>query len=242
MDARLLRWSAGMAVIVAALGGCANGRSPASAGHPTPTTRTTPPAGGLTPDRLQGGLLPSFGQLTPITAPKTGSYSSLPAAEVAAGTQQIPPGAAVKPANCRHAIWSGPDSAQFGGATAAVAAYRKPGDTSPGGVQAWEELVASAGRPRQAALGTGPVNGCDTVRVGYRGSSLTFAEQPSPSLGAASRGALLTPSSAASRRTRVVTFVGNGYVGVLLMQGKITKAQMNAFASAAYENASRKLG
>ncbi|GLY92023.1 hypothetical protein [Actinoallomurus iriomotensis] len=109
-------------------------------------------------------------------------------------------------------------------------------------MQAWDELAASDGRSRQAALGTGPVGGCGEARATYRGNTLTFAEKPSPSLGAGSRSALLTPSSSNSRRTWVVTFVGNGYVGVVFMQGAVTRAQVDAFASAAYRTARQKPG
>jgi hypothetical protein len=249
---RLLRWTAGTAVLVAALGGCAGGGSTAQAGKSDPkdasastspsTGRSAQPVGAITQDRMQGALLSDFQGLTPITPPQNGSYDSLPAAEIAGSTQQTPPGAAFKPAKCKSAIWSGPDTKQFGKAAATVTAFRKPGDTSPGGVQAWEELVASSGQSRQAALGTGPVGGCDTVRVSAKGNTLTFAEQRTPSLGKGSRGALLTPSSSGSRPTWVATFVGNGYVGVVFLQGPVKKSQLDAFASAAYKNASEKLG
>jgi hypothetical protein len=265
---RIGRWSAGAAIAVTALAGCSGGGSsarthpgelgrPPGSGRPssgsgasgrsssTPGSdpgRPAQPVGAITPDRLRDALLTSFAGLTPITAPQSGSYASLPAAEIAGSTRTTPPGAAITPAGCRSAIWSGPDTGRFGEAAATVVAFREPGDTSPGGVQAWEELVAAAGRPPQAALGTGPVAGCGTVRVSYRGNTLTFAEQRPPSLGRGSRGAVLTPSPENTRRTQLMTFVGDGYVGVVFVQGKVSKDQVDAFASAAYENAARKLG
>jgi len=255
---RLLRWSAGTVAIVAVLGGCSGGHSSAGAGgkqdqassapssmgaHPSqPAGRSAQQAAAITQDRLQNALLTGFQRLSPITAPQIGPYSSLPAAQVASGAQETPAGATVKPAKCKATMWAGPDTTQFGKETAAVAAYRKPGDTSPGGVQAWEELVASTGQSQQAVLGTGPTSGCGTVRVSSKGNSLGFAEQRTPSLGSGSRGAVLTPSSPDSRRTSVVTFIGKGYVGVVFMQGPVTRTQLNDFASAAYKNAAEKLG
>jgi len=237
MGGTLLRWSA-TTVIVAAVGGCAGSPAVKEDRPSRQTARTAQPV--VAQDRFEDALLPSSQQLIPITAPKSGPYSSLPAATVAAGVQQTPPGATVKPMNC--ALWAGPDGKQFGTAAASVVAFRKSGDTSPGGVQAWEELVTSAGQSRQAALGAGPQPGCRTVRVSHQGNTLTFEEKPPPLLGSGSRGAVLTPSSPNSRRTWVVTFVGNGYVGVVFMQGEVTKAQMDAFATAAYNKARQKLG
>ena len=252
---RLLRWSAGTVAIVAVLGGCSGGHSSAGAGgkqdqassskgtHPSQSAgRPAQPAAAISQDRLQNALLTGFQRLSPITDPQTGPYSTLPAAQVASGAQETPAGATVSPAKCKSTMWAGPDTKQFGTATAAVMAYRKPGDTSPGGVQAWEELVASTGQSRQAALGTGPTSGCATVRVSSKGNRLDFAEQKAPSLGSGSRGAVLTPSSPDSRRLSVVTFIGKGYVGVVFMQGPVTKTQLNDFASAAYKNAAGKLG
>jgi hypothetical protein len=249
-----LRWTALAVVAVAALGACSGGGSAAPAGQNDPASstpgaasshpagRTAQPVGAITQDRLQGALLGGFADLTPITAPQNGSYSSLPAAQIATSTEAVPAGATVAPAKCRSALWSGPRTNAYGSAAATVVAYRKQGDTSPAGVQAWEELIASAGRSAQEALGTGPVAGCDTVKVSYQGNTLGFAEQRPPSLGQGSRGAVLTPSSKGSRQTRLTTFVGNGYVGVVFLQGKVTKDQLDAFASAAYKNAAQKLG
>jgi hypothetical protein len=252
----LLRWSAGTALLVSVLGGCSGGAPQAGGGDhqnahsssapgsssPGRTGRPAQPVGVITPERLQDALLTSFPGLTPITAPQNGSYDSLPAADVAGGTQPTPAGADIKPAKCRSVLWSGPGTKQFGKAAATVVAFRKPGDTSAGGVQAWEELVASSDQSRQAALGSGPVSGCGTVKVSHQDATLTFAEQRTPSLGQGTRGAVLTPSSRDSRRTSVVTFVGDGYVGVVFVQGAVTEAQVNDFASAAYRTAGRKLG
>lgn len=249
-----LRWTALVAVAVAALGACSGGGSATPAGQNDPASSppasasthpagsTAQPAGAITQDRLRGALLNGFADLTPVTAPQDGSYGSLPAAQIAASTETIPSGAKVTPAKCRSALWSGPRTKAYGSAAGAVIAYRKPGDTSPSGVQAWEELIASTGRTAKEALGTGPVAGCGTVKVGYKGDTLGFAEQRPPSLGQGSRGAVLTPSAKSSRRTHLTTFVGNGYVGVVFMQGDVTKDQLDAFASAAYKNAATKLG
>lgn len=255
-----LRWTALVAVAVAALGACSGGGSAArgkdghsarAAGSGAPSTpssassssrRPAQPVGEIGQDRLQGALLGSFAGLTPITEPQNGPYASLPAAQIAASTRNRPSGAKVTPATCESALWSGPDTGAYGKAAATVVAFRKPGDTSPDGVQAWEELVASGGRSRQAALGTGPVAGCGTVTVSYRGDTLGFAERRTPALGQGSRGAVLTPSSKNSRATQLTTFVGNGYVGVVFVQGRTTKGQLDAFASAAYRNARAKLG
>jgi hypothetical protein len=246
LGAKLLRWSAGAAVIAAALGGCGGqADKPDHASSTTGTSRTgrpAQPASSITQDRLQDALLPGLPGLAAITTPQNGTYDSLPAADVASSAQQAPAGASIKPAKCKPAIWSGPDAAQFGKATATVTAFRKPGDTSPGGVQVWEELAASDGRSPQAALGTGPVSGCGTAKVSFKGSGLTFAEHKSPSLGMGSRGADLTPSSSNSRPTRLVTFVGKGYVGVVFAQGNVSWSQLDAFASSAYQTASQKLG
>jgi hypothetical protein len=245
MRGTLPRWSAGAAVLVTVLGGCSAGR-PAAGAESSPSSHQTgqsaQPAAVITQDRLESALLRSFPRLAPITSPKSGSYDALPAAQVADGAQATPSGAAIKPAKCKPAIWSGPDTKRFGKAPASVVAFRKPGDTSAGGLQAWEELVASTGQSRQATLGTGPVGGCGTVRASYQGKTLTFAEKRPPSLGKGSRGALLTPSSRDSRPTWVVTFLGNGYVGVVFLQGAMTKEQVDAFASAAYKAAGQKLG
>lgn len=252
MRGNLLRWSAAI-MLAAALGGCKDTGSPASAektDHPSagagadsspPAGRSAQPATAISQDRLQSALLPSFRRLTQV-ASDTGTYESLPGADVAASVQTLPPGASVKPAKCRSALWSGPDPQRFQKATAAVVALRESGDTSADGIQAWDELAAADGRSRQAALGTGPVAGCGEVKATYQGNTLTFAEKPSPSLGTDSRSALLTPSSPNSRPTWLVTFVGNGYVGVVFMQGAVTKAQLDAFASAAYRTARQKLG
>ena len=250
---RSLRWSAATLAVVAVLGGCSGGSSStapdgeqgktsSSASAHSTAGRPAQPAAAITQDRLQNALLTGFQKLSPITDPQIGPYSSLPAAQVASGAQETPAGATVKPAKCKATMWAGPDTKQFGKATAAVVAYRKAGDTSAGGVQAWEELVASTGQSREAALGTGPKSGCGTVRVTSGGNSLGFAEQRTPSLGAGSRGAVLTPSSPDSRRTSVVTFVGKGWVGVVFMQGPVTKTQLDDFAAAAYKNAAEKLG
>jgi hypothetical protein len=250
---RLLRWSAATVAVVAVLGGCSGGHSSTAAdgkqdqksssasAHP-PAGRPAQPAAAISQDRLQDALLTGFQRLSPITAPQIGPYSTLPAAQVASGAQETPAGATIKPAKCKATLWAGPDTTQFGKATAAVVAYRRPGDTSAGGVQAWEELVASTGQSREAALGTGPKSGCGTVKVSSGGNSLGFAEQRTASLGAGSRGAALTPTSPASRRTSVVTFIGKGYVGVVFMQGPVTKTQLDDFAAAAYKNAAEKLG
>lgn len=249
-----LRWTALAAVAAIALAGCSGGGSKARAGQRDPASstprsaasdpagHTAQPAGAITQDRLRDALLSGFADLSPVTAPQIGSYGSLPAAQIAASTETIPAGAKVTPEKCRSALWSGPRTKAYGPAAGTVIAYRKPGDSSPGGVQAWEELIASTGRSAQEALGTGPVAGCGTAKVGYKGDTLAFAEQKPPSLGQGSRGAVLTPSSKGSRPTRLTTFVGDGYVGVVFMQGKVTQDQLDAFASAAYKNAARKLG
>jgi hypothetical protein len=247
MAVTLPRWPAAAALIIVVLGGCAacGAASGADGGASSASPSARPaarPAGASAQDRLESALLASFPRLAPITAPQSGTYDTLPAAEVADGAQATPPGATIKPANCKPAIWAGPDPKRFGKAPASMVAFRKPGDTSAGGVQAWEELVVSNGQSREAALGTGPLGGCATVRASHEGNTLAFAEKRPPSLGTGSRGALLTPSSPQSRRTWVTTFVGNGYVGVVLLQGDVTKGQVDAFASAAYKAASRKLG
>lgn len=253
MTSKLLRWSAATVTVVAMLGGCSGGGSGGSGGSDggsaahagtstSPSGRPAQPASSISEQSLQDALLTEFQDLSPITAAQTGSYDSLPAADVASGAQRTPAGADVKPSTCKTALWAGPDVAQYAKATATVVAYRKAGDTSPGGVQAWEELVASGSRSPQTALGSGPVKGCDSVKVSYKGNDLAFAEQKPPVLGSGSRGALLTPSSPKSRPTWVVTFVGNGYTGVILMQGSVSKSKVDAFASAAYKTAHDKLG
>ncbi len=244
MGGRLLRWSAGTAVIVAVLGGCSDGRSPARAVKTpsSPAARPAQPASAITQDRLQGALLQNFGKLTAFTTPKNGPYDALPAADVAAGALELPSGVAVKPSKCSPVLWSGPAANVFGKAPSAAVVLRKPGDTSAGGVQAWDELVALNGQAPQAVLGTGPKTGCDTIHVGAGKSTLTFEEIKLPALGKGARGAQLTPSSPDSRRTWVVTFLGQAYAGVILMQGPVTQDDVKAFAMAAYKNADQKLG
>lgn len=252
MVSGLLRWSAGAAVAVVALSGCSGGGSAARAdksgaassapASASPSGRAAQPVGAITQDMLQDALLTSYPGLTPITAAQNGSYSTLPAAQIASATESTPPGAKVSPAKCRPGLWSGPGTKAYGSAAGTVVAYRNPGDSSPDGLQVWEQLVVSSGQPRQAALGTGPVGGCGTVSVSAKGNTLKFAEQRTPFLGKGSRSALLTPSSSGSRPTWVTTFIGNGYVGVVFMQGPVKKSQLDAFASAAYKNASAKLG
>ena len=240
----LLRYSAGAAVIVAVLGGCSMNRPPASAGRPSPTASARPaqPASSITQDRLQKALLQNFGKLTGFTTPRSGAYDALPAADVAAGALEVPAGASVKPSKCSPVLWSGPAAKVFGKAPSAVVVLRKAGDTSGKGVQAWDELVALDGQARQAVLGTGPKAGCQTIHVGHEKATLTFEEMKTPTLGNGSRGARLTPSSPDSRRTWVVTFLGNGYAGVTIMQGPVNATQVKAFAAAAYKNASQNLG
>ncbi len=240
MGARLLRWSAGTAVVVAVLGGCSENHPPAPHAPPPASPRPAQPASETT--RLQGALLQNFKKLTAFTTPKNGTYDVLPAADVAAGTSEIPSGASVQPSKCAPALWSGPSAKVFGKAASAVVILRKAGDTSADGVQAWDELVSLNGRTAQDVLGTGAQPGCATIKVKASGDSLTFTEQRAPKLGTGTRSALLSPSSRDSRPTWVVSWTDNGYAGIVLMQGPVTRSDVTAFATTAYQTAHSKLG
>lgn len=240
-----LRWTALAAVAAVTLAGCGGGgeshvhTTPLSAAS-DPAGHPAQPAGAITQDRLRDALLQSYPGLTAITAAQNGAYSTLPAAQIAAATESRPAGATVTPAKCGSALWSGPGVKAYGSAPGTVVAYRKPGDSSPGGLQVWEELIASSGP--QPALGADLPGGCGKVRIKHDGDTLTVEDQRPPKLGTGSRGVRLSPSSKSSRRTWLTTFTGPGYIGVVFMQGPVTKAQIDAFASAAYKNAHAKLG
>jgi hypothetical protein len=235
------RWPVLVAAAALTLAGC--GISPAashSSASGGPSSGRPPAAAGLTQERLRDALLPVFQRLSPAVPGQTGSYASSPTAEVA-GVAQIPAGSDLLPKKCAQAIWSGPDPKRFGNAASAVLTLHDAANPASG-VHAWDALIAADGQPAQAALGTGPIAGCGSIHVRNGDRRLTVEEQPPPKLGAGSRGIVYTPSSADNPRTWVVTFVGNGYVGVVYMQGRVTKSLIDAFASAVYEYARQKLG
>lgn len=235
----------GVLVLAALLTGCGSGHGHPKRHRADPSVKPSGGASGMrfTESQLSDALLYNFQQWAPIAEPQTGQWSSLPGVPDAGGVQDAPPGVVFKPAKCKPAIWAGPDPARLGRSPAAMVSLRKPGDTSPGGLQAWDELIDLGSQPRQAVLGTGPMTGCGTVSADYQGRNLSFKENPTPpALGSGSRGAVLGISVSGSRRTWVVAFMGNGYAGTVFVQGPVTAAQVNAFASAVYQNARQKLG
>lgn len=235
-----VRLAAGVVALAAMLAGCGNGRAE------PPRRSTAPPprqSAGLTGARLRGALLSSFGKWVPVAGAVSGPWASLPGRPDASGVQDAPPGVVFKPANCKNAIWAGPDPARLGKSTAAMISLREVGDTSDGAIQAWDELIDLGGQPDQAVLGSGPVSGCRTVRASLQGRGLSFRENAvPPALGTRARAAVLGTSVPGDRQTWVVAFVGNGYAGTVFVQGAVTKKQVNAFASEFYRTARQKLG
>jgi hypothetical protein len=219
-------------VALATLAGLAAGCGPVSGGH-----KAAPAPSGLTAARLTEALVLTYGPYTSITDPAGGAYRTLPTAASASGVGGAPPQTKFDPATCKKAIWSGPDPASFGGAQAAVTALRRAGDTGSG-PQIWDELIAAPGATARAALGTGPVPGCDHVSGSYKGRSLKFSEEKAPRLGTAARATSVTSGG---RSVRVVAFAGRGYVGVVLAQG-LSRTKTAAFAAQVYAAAHAKLG
>lgn len=235
------RWARRTAGLVAALAaaGLLVGCGAAGGSGKARGTAAARPAG-FGAARLSGALPRSYDGFGALTAPSTGTYASLPTSAAAGGVAGAPASVTFTPAKCKPVIWNGPDRARFGRNPAAVVPLGRPGDTSSG-TQLWAELIAASGAPAKAALGTGPAPGCGTVRGEYRGRTLSFAEEKAPRLGAGSRGATVR-TTAGERATRVVAFLGNGYVGVVYAQGSVSRTELGEFARSVYRTAHADLG
>ena len=236
------RWAiaAGLAAVLAGpglLAGCGSGTRKDAA--PASASASAKPTG-LGPARLSGALPRSYDGFGAIAPASAGRYADLPTSAAAGGVADAPAGVTFTPATCKQVIWNGPEKARFGPDQAAVVVLRKPGDTESG-TQLWAELIAAPAGSAKAALGTGPRDGCGNVRGSYRGRALSFAEEPAPRLGSGARGALVDGSSGV-RRTRVVAFLGNGYVGMVYAQGAVSRTQAGAFARRLYDTAHARLG
>lgn len=224
-----MRWGVVAGLVLAlAVAGCGGGDAGGG-----PAARPSP--SGLSKAKLAGGLLGSYDGFGTAAQPLTGTYASLPTSAAAGGVRDAPPQVKFTPAKCKNAVWSGPDAKAFGSAPAAVVTLG-----SKGGARLWDQLLAVPGAKAAAALGGGPVAGCDEVHGSYRGRTLSFTEEKAPPLGSGSRGARVEVSGGPA--TRVVAFAGRGWVGVVYAQGGVSRDKINAFASRAYETARRSLG
>lgn len=213
------------------LAGCGSGGS----AHSHPPAR---PAG-FGAARLSAALPASWDHFGAAAQPTTGTYRSLPTSAVGGGVADAPASVKFTPAKCKQVIWNGPDVARFGPDPAAVEILRKPGDTTSA-TQLWAELIAMPAGSAKTALGTGPAAGCDKVHGSYKGHTLSFTEERPPGLGSGSRGALL--STPGTPTTRVITFIGRGYAGVVYAQGTVSRTQLGAFARSFYGTAHARLG
>lgn len=202
--------------------------------------------------RVRLGAILSYGRYTRSERNANGPFMFAPfraserlrtgekAASPNVAATAAPAGVLFTPAHCERVIWNGPDTARFGGDQAAVVVLRKSGDTGSA-TQLWAELIAAPAGGEKAALGTGPAAGCGTVRGSYRGHELSFAEEKAPGgIGSGSRGAAVR--STGSPGTRIIAFLGRGYVGVVYAQGAISRTELGAFARHVYGTAHTKLG
>lgn len=233
-----VRVAAGLVAALAVpglLAGCGSGGKAAS-----PNVAATAAPAGFGAARLSAALPTSYDDFGAAAQPVTGTYASLPTSAAAGGATGAPAGVSFTPAHCQRVIWNGPDTARFGRDQAAVVVLRKSGDTGSA-TQLWAELIAAPAGGEKAALGTGPAAGCGTVRGSYRGHELSFAEEKAPGgIGSGSRGAAVR--STGSPETRIIAFLGRGYVGVVYAQGAISRTELGAFARHVYGTAHTKLG
>ncbi len=214
------------------------------AGRATKPRQSTPPAAAkFTAVQLSKALLTSFDRLTPTDDPDTGVYGALPITQASLDPRDIPSGVTFAPATCRSAIWNGPDRRQFNQSPTAFVQFADPqaAKTSGQSVLAWDVLIATSGQPADAILGK-PTPGCGRVKVTYKGKSMLFEEKKAPRLSTPSRAAFLSPSDSGSRKAWLVTYTGNGYAGMVVLEGPATQAQVTAFATQASRRAQQTLG
>jgi predicted small lipoprotein YifL len=198
---------------------------------------------GLTDARLKSALLTSYGTLTPTADPQVGRFGSLPITPTSLDVRDIPSGVRIEPGQCRAALWNGPDPRAFRTASTAFIQFGDAKAASSGrpGVYAWDILLATGGQPGTAALGS-PAPGCTRVSATYNGETMTYQEKPAPKIGLASRAAFLRSSDPKFPAPWIVVYTGTGYAGMVVLEGPATQEQVTAFATQAYEKASRTLG
>jgi hypothetical protein len=224
-------------------GGEQSGEAAERGGTPAARQQPTRPPAKFSAAQLSKALLTSFNALTPTDDPDTGVYGALPVTQVSLDPRDIPPGVTFSPDKCRAAIWNGPDRRQFNQSPTAFVQLADSGAVKSGrqSVLAWDILIATSGQPANAILGT-PVPGCRKVKVTYRGKSMLYQEKEPPRLSTPSRAAFLTPSESRARKAWLVTYTGNGYAGMVVLEGPATQAQVMAFATRASQRARQTLG
>lgn len=232
-----------LALVVAGCGISGGDDSGGQAAKPTKSTQPAPPATKFTTEQLRKALLTSFGQLTPTGDPDTGVYGALPITQTSLDPRDIPSGVTFVPDKCRATIWNGPDRRQFERSPTAFVQFADAQAVASGkqGVLAWDILIATSGQPATAVLGK-PTPGCSKVKVSFKGKSMLYEEKKSPQLSTPSRAAFLTPSDSRSRKAWLVSYTGNGYAGLVVVEGPANQAQVASFATQASQQARRTLG
>lgn len=244
VSARRFAGAAILAVLALTVGcGTSGGHEAGKGARTTKSGQPSRSAAKFTADQLRKALLSSFGTLSPTEDPVTGVYGALPITQTSLDPRDIPAGVTFTPDKCRSAIWNGPDRRQFNQSPTAFVQLSDPQAVRAGksAVLAWDILVATSGQPTDAILGK-PTPGCGKVKVTYQGKSMLYEEKEPPRLSTPSRAAFLSPSDSGSRKAWLVTYTGNGYAGVVVLEGPANAAQVTSFATQASQRARQTLG